>query len=205
MRGDFHAAVELCEQALAELPADAEPQFRARSRFMLCRFEHRRGNLTRARGIYEELNREAGEAGDTHLIAATLSGFADIALEEGDPARAGQLHAESLALCRRIGSKAMSGERLAALAATAAARAEPLLAGRLWGALEALQQQLGVVSSLPPWLPDYKTRISTVAGEEFETGRDAGRGMELDEAIDYALSTTGTAVRRFKAEAQSPI
>jgi predicted ATPase/DNA-binding SARP family transcriptional activator len=190
MRGDFDTAVALCEQALEELPTDAEPQFRARSRFMLCRFEHRRGNLTRARGIYEELNREAGEAGDTHLIAATLSGFGDIALEEGDPARAGQLHAESLTLCRRIGSKAMSGERLAALAATAAACAEPVPAGRLWGALEALKEQLGVFD-LPPWLPDYKAQLSTVAGEEFETGREAGRGMELDEAIDYALSMMG--------------
>jgi predicted ATPase/DNA-binding SARP family transcriptional activator len=189
MRGDFDAAVALCEQALEELPTDTEPQFRARSRFMLSRFEHRRGNLTRARGIYEELSRDAREAGDTHLIAATLSGFADIALEEGDPTKARQLHAESLTLCRRIGSKAMSGERLAALAATAAARAEPGPAGRLWGALEALQQQLGVASSLPPWLPDYEARISTVAGEAFEKARDAGHAMELDEAIEYALST----------------
>jgi hypothetical protein len=90
----------------------------------------------------------------------------------------------------------MSGERLAALAATAAARAEPLPAGRLWGALEALEEQLGVFD-LPPWLPDYSLRISTVAGEEFEIGREAGRGIELDEAIDYALSMMGTAVRRF--------
>jgi predicted ATPase/DNA-binding SARP family transcriptional activator len=189
MKADFDAAVALCEQALAELPTDAEPQLRARSRFMLSRFEHRRGNLTRARGLYEKLNRDAGEAGDTHLIAATLSGFGDIALEEGDPTSARRLHAESLTLCRRIGSKAMSGERLAALAATAAARAEPLSAGRLWGALEALEEQLGVFD-LPPWLPDYKAQLSTVAGEEFEIGREAGHGMELDEAIDYALSTT---------------
>jgi predicted ATPase/DNA-binding SARP family transcriptional activator len=188
MRRDFAAAVELCEKALKELPTDAEPQLRARGRFMLSRFEHRRGNLTLARGIYEELNRDAEKAGDIHLVAATLSGFADIALEEGDLAKARQLHAESLTLCRRIGSKAMSGERLAALAATAAACAEPVPAGRLWGALEALEQQLGVFD-LPPWLPDYEAQLSTVAGEKFEIGRDAGRSMELDEAIDYALST----------------
>jgi hypothetical protein len=99
-----------------------------------------------------------------------------------------RLHAESLALCSHIGSKAMTGERLAALAATAAARSEPLLAGRLWGALEALEEQLGGFD-LPPWLPDYKTRIETAAGDDFQAGRKAGRSMELDEAIDYALST----------------
>ncbi len=187
--GDLATAVELCEEAFTELPADAEPQVRARATFMLARFEQKRGNLTRARHIHDELNRDAREAGDIHLVAATLSAFADIALEEGDPTRAMHLHAESLALCRRIGSKAMTGERLAALAATAAARSKPLPAGRLWGALEALEEQLGGFE-LPPWLPDYKRRIETAAGEEFEAGRKAGRSMELDEAIDYALSTT---------------
>ncbi len=94
------------------------------------------------------------------ISTAALDGFAKVLLDCFVQARA--LGAgERLPVGREMGN----GRGARPLAATAAARAEPVRAGRLWGALEALEQQLGLPSSLPPWLPTYSARISTVAGE----------------------------------------
>jgi non-specific serine/threonine protein kinase len=81
------------------------------------------------------------------------------------------------------------------LAAVAAAQAEPARAARLWGATEALREEIGV-DSLSWWelqTFDYEGRVSAtrnMLGDEgaWERAWTEGRGMSPEEAVEYALS-----------------
>ena len=81
------------------------------------------------------------------------------------------------------------------LAAVAGARGEPGRAARLWGAAEALREEIGVVS-LTQWelhAYDYEGRVSAardMLGDEgaWEEAFAQGRAMSAEEAVEYALS-----------------
>jgi predicted ATPase/DNA-binding SARP family transcriptional activator len=197
-QGAYPAAINLAEEALREIPADPPPDLRAlrgRVLYMLGRFEHVCGDASRARSLYEEVELYARAVGDLHLEAVAMSAFGDLALDESDLDRAEQLHAQSLVLCRRIGSKQMIGERLGALAADAAARDDCSRAGRLWGALEAIEDRLGVVAAPTAfaWRPRYEERIMHAANGEFEAARQVGRRADLDETVADALTPLASA------------
>jgi predicted ATPase/DNA-binding SARP family transcriptional activator/DNA-binding CsgD family transcriptional regulator len=81
------------------------------------------------------------------------------------------------------------------LAAVAGARAQPRRAARLWGAAEALREEIGVVSltHLELQAYDYEGRVSAardLLGDQgaWEAAFDRGRVMSAEEAAEYALS-----------------
>jgi hypothetical protein len=75
--------------------------------------------------------------------------------------------------------------QLALLAEIAAVAGDRRLAGCLWGAGEAEQARAPVGRWLHGTIEPE--RVLRFANEEFEAGREEGRQLELDEAVEEAL------------------
>jgi non-specific serine/threonine protein kinase len=149
----------------------------------------RSGALTReSLAMYRELGDKRGIS----LCHIDL-GFIELISSNHEPAAA--LLEESLRVLQGSEDKFCLAYGIFGLAAVAAARAQPRRAARLWGAAEALRQEIGVVS-LSQWelhAYDYEGRVSAarnMLGDEgaWETAFAQGRAMSAEEAVEYALT-----------------
>jgi hypothetical protein len=77
---------------------------------------------------------------------------------------------------------------LADLARLAAASGEHLLAGRLWGGLEAEVERGGPVGQWEGEADAYRALASKDAGAAFAAGVEAGRGLALADVVTEALA-----------------
>ena len=143
---------------------------------------------TESLAIYREL-------GDKRGISLCHIDLGFIELIRGNHESAAALLEESLRVLRGSEDKFCLAYGIFGLAAVAAARAEPCRAARLWGAAEALREEIGVVS-LTQWelhAYDYEGRVSAarnMLGDEgaWEEAFAQGRAMSAEEAVEYALS-----------------
>jgi len=98
--------------------------------------------------------------------------------------------AESLTLLRNVGNKDLIADCLRRLAMMAAAQVEAERAARLWGAVEALREDidapmLAVERPLQePYLAASRSRLDKAA---WEAAWEEGRSMTPEEAAAYAL------------------
>jgi predicted ATPase/class 3 adenylate cyclase len=113
------------------------------------------------------------------------------ALEGGDSAAAERLAREAHDHTRRIGDRRVAVYLLAILARLEAEAGRLERAGLLWGAIEA-EETRGPVGQWEAERDTYAGPVLAHAGGEFDVGREAGRGMRLDEAIERALAGSGT-------------
>ena len=97
---------------------------------------------------------------------------------------------ESLALLGGMGHKRGITECLEALAKIACAQGQTKWTARVYGATEALREDIGI-PLLPPDRPIYDRAIvalrAALDGEAFAIAWAAGRMMTLEQAIGYAL------------------
>ena len=151
-------------------------------------FERSAALATESLAIYREL-------GDKRGISLCHIDLGFIELIRGDHEPAAVLLEESVRVLRGSEDKFCLAYGIFGLAAVAAAREEPVRAARLWGAAEALRQEIGVVS-LTQWeleAYDYEGRVSAarnMLGDEgaWEEAFEEGRAMSAEEAAEYALS-----------------
>jgi DNA-binding CsgD family transcriptional regulator len=142
--------------------------------------------LKEALAIYRELE-------DTRNVAHCLPSLGIVTLVFRDFAEAEKLFEEGLALERRLKYKMVIFFHLMGLAAVATHRDHLRRAAKLYGASEALREATGL--SPKPFgriTYDYECYLATVrAGldePDFDAAWSEGRGMSLDQAIEYALS-----------------
>jgi tetratricopeptide (TPR) repeat protein len=119
--------------------------------------------------------------------AVALDNLAAVALERGDYDRATELVRDTLASAQRLADQELIAFGLEKAAVLAAAEGNAAQAGRLAGAADALRESAGFERSRfdREWLDRH---LSSVAGQEFETGRVAGRALEPDEALREAMN-----------------
>ena len=146
---------------------------------------------TESLAIYREL-------GDKRGISLCHIDLGFIELIRGNHEPAATLLEESLRVLRGSEDKFCLAYGIFGLAAVAAARREPRRAARLWGAAEALREEIGVVSltQLELHAYDYEGRVSAarnMLGDEgaWERAFVQGRAMSAEEAAEYALSQEG--------------
>jgi predicted ATPase len=127
---------------------------------------------------------------DTNNIGMMLLNLGGIALLRQDYRQARRLYLESLKFMREMGDRETIAYCLEGLAAVAAPQ-QPERAARLWGAAEALRELVGA----PLWPADRLALDRTVAQTRaridtasFTTAWEAGRELQLEQAIDLALS-----------------
>jgi non-specific serine/threonine protein kinase len=149
----------------------------------------RSGALSReSLAIYREL-------GDKWGISLCHIDLGLIELIRGNHEPAATLLEESVRVLRGSEDKFCLAYGIFGLAAVAGARAQPDRAARLWGAAEALREEIGVVS-LTHWelhAYDYEGRVSAarnMLGDEgaWEDAFAQGMTMSAEEALEYVLS-----------------
>jgi non-specific serine/threonine protein kinase len=153
------------------------------------------GDYERGGALNEEaatLYRERGYIGGLEYILDNL-GLA--ALLQGDHERAGSYYRESLMLCKELGTRVAASESLRGLACISVARGATMRATRLFGAAAALREAVYVQSYAEqdvwraPYLADARSRLDEASWAEAWA---EGRGMSMEQAIDYALSERKT-------------
>jgi predicted ATPase/DNA-binding SARP family transcriptional activator len=149
-----------------------------------------------------ELNREAGDLRTARRLleralsmqpiervaAAIVHALGDVALDEHDFGRAESCYRESLTrVMWDSGNERYAAYALAGLAAVAAARGDLQKAGRLWGAVERIEESRE--ASLAFRRFRYEQWLESAPRPVTPEDVHAGRAMTLDEAVGYALES----------------
>ena len=144
-----------------------------------------------ARAMWEESRTMAEELGDRWGYAWSLMNLGDLACAQNDYPTGKMLHQDSLAIRRELGNRPSIADSLDRLAAVAFVLQGPLVAARIWGAVERLREEIGT-----PLSSDERIRQEgLVASARHVLGDDSafsshwqhGRGMTLEQAMAYAL------------------
>ena len=190
-QGDYERAKPLFEDALALSRKTGDKR-------TVGYALHNLGEVARYRGEYERAKTRGMEAlavframDDEWCVARTLSWLGMVTVYKSDDreAAAGFLR-EGLALNREIGGWEWTAYCLEGFASLVGAKARGESAARLWGAAEALREEIG--SPLQPSdRPDYDRSVAAARthldGAAWEAAWKQGRAMSLEEAMDYAL------------------
>jgi non-specific serine/threonine protein kinase len=131
------------------------------------------------------------EIGDSSNIAIGLIHSALAALTQGEHGQVQMLAEESLEFLQRAGNRQHIADCLEIMAGAAGAQGRAHRAGRLWGAAEALREEIGVLlqpedrSVLDPYLSAAR---SSLGEAEWQVALAEGRAMMPEQAIEYSLS-----------------
>ena len=150
------------------------------------------------------------ELGDIRGTAICLSLAGTDALEMGDSQRAAEMFEDYLRLLRELRDKVGIVFGLMGMAGVAALRGRPVRASRLWGAAEALREEIGLplTTLLAATRHDYEGYLAAAqAGLEeapFDTAWSEGRAMSPEQASEYALSAEEPPPPRSSVQEESP-
>jgi predicted ATPase/DNA-binding SARP family transcriptional activator len=187
-RGELEAARIAFEASLRLFTTLSRPGGVAGATHGLGQVSRALGETEAARSLLESAADAYRERGDRPPLAATLHSMGDLELEDGRLAAAAARYRESLSLAHEVGmGRRQIAYCLAGLACVAAAGGHAARAGRLWGAVERREDDMGVK------LHDaerarYELCIAAVGGAEFDEAASAGRGLTLEQAVAYAES-----------------
>src|SRR5205823_7150959 len=123
--------------------------------------------------------------GHTWVLANVLQSSAELLHEVGETSRADERARESLRLVHELVDRQSTVFAIALLAGFATATGRLERAGCLWGALEA-ETARAPVGRWEANRDDFETQVVR-DDPAFESGREAGRSLSLDEAVAYAL------------------
>ena len=149
-----------------------------------------RRNFVRARKFGEECL-QLSENSDSWLHAATLQLLADVAVEEGDLAKARELLRSAYPALRELGSAYRLVELLDSCAGLAVGVGRADTAARLLGAADSALEEVGA-RMVPADAQLRERRITAVrdslGDDTFERRRRDGRALTLEQALDMAFA-----------------
>jgi predicted ATPase/DNA-binding SARP family transcriptional activator len=187
--GDYARARAWYEQSyeLAERLSDVRVYYAIQA---LGEFELRSGgDLHRAAKLLERSLTLARAAEDHWFLTHILHSLGDVALAQGDLARARSFYRDALRLCHQIDQWRTAVYCVAALAAVAALAGDTSRAGRLSGASETLGLELEW-RVLEHEGRTYDAALAACSNAEpimFASAADRGRRMSVEEIVEYAL------------------
>jgi len=148
-------------------------------------------------GDYERgamLNEEAAQLyrarGNKGHLQYALYNLGWAALMRGDQLQAEVLHRESLALGRQLGDKLVAAEALERLACSASARGEAERVARLFGAAEALREEVGYRQEPREhalWEPYLAAARPRLVEARWDAAWAEGRRLGFEAAVGEAL------------------
>jgi len=151
---------------------------------------HRQGQWAAARELLEQALAVARELEAPWEIGNALHEIGRVECDEGRHDLALTHFAESMNILHGLGDRRGVIESLEGLAGLAAATAAPRRAARLWGAADALRQEMGSARSVDEGIA-YERQVKPVrailTAEAFDQAWDEGRAMSLDDTVRYAL------------------
>ena len=180
------------EEAEALMRGELDDDVRAFMGFVRTSAAMEEGDYELAVARLEEslaLCRELGNLQDTPQYLFPLG---MLELSRGNLDRGAAMVEESARITRELGDRLGDAYWVWGLGKVAAMRGKPVRAARLWGAAEALREQLGM--SLSPfdldqsgYEQDLAAVISALSEAAFEAAWAEGRAMSPEQAIEYAL------------------
>jgi ATP/maltotriose-dependent transcriptional regulator MalT len=155
------------------------------------------GDMARSEALQEESLTLFREIGDTRSINHCLNVLGLVALSGHDYERAHELLEEDLRLSWDLDHKVTVHSSLLGLGGVAASRGQMARAVRLWGAVEAIEENFG--NRMTPaglTLAGYESHLalarSRLEEEGFAAAWAEGKAMSTEEAVGYALSEDDT-------------
>ena len=189
-QADFPAARALYEESLA-IRRDLRDRWSiANSLNNLGLVLRDQGDIAGARALLDESLTINRELGDRWSIANCLSSLGDVALSQKDYGAARTFLEESLAINEELSDRRAIAFLFEFFARLDAARNQPRRALRLAGAAAALRDAIGAPLSPAEQLRFHQTLDSACAAlgdTEKSALLNEGKGMVLEQAVDYAL------------------
>jgi hypothetical protein len=152
------------------------------------------GDYAESRAFHEETLAIMRELGAREGIARSLNNLSLLAVTQQDYALARSQLGEGLANLRELGARRLIADALESCAALATAQDEPERAVRLWGAANALREEIGVpLRSInrEKLDRDMAALRAALGAEAFATAWEAGHVMTWEQAVAYALEESG--------------
>lgn len=189
-RGDTRRAATLAAESLALNREVGYPVGEAQALGLLGEIEWAAGDPESGVELIRESADLAGEAGFPWWRSRMLRKLADCQLELGLREEAEVSARESLQIMSEIGDRQMMVFALARLARLAAEAGRPGHAGLLWGAIEAEEGR----HAMGAWAKErdrFAAPLTEATEPAFESGREQGRLLQLEDAIGLALAGPG--------------
>src|SRR5215203_2705100 len=190
-RNEWERASTLTEDAIALQREMNDRVGVVRSLLILASVTLAQHDYERAMALYEESLALAQEIEDDFAIALSLLIGALASLGQGDHRQTRALSQESLKLSQQLGMAFGIASYLLTAACLAGAEGQPVLSARLWGAAEALVEEVGRILSpgeLHVYAPFIDAARSQLDEARWEAALAEGRAMSTDEVVEYALS-----------------
>jgi predicted ATPase/class 3 adenylate cyclase len=137
--------------------------------------------------LLEQAVEVVADVGFAWWQGATLLDLAEVAVGAGRMEDAERWILDGLAVLLPLRDRQLLVYGLAMLAALEAERGHAERAGQLWGAVEA-EEQRGAIGQWEHEREQYERSVLAHARPALEAGREAGRRLSLDDAVDRALS-----------------
>ena len=200
-RGQLDRSMPLLEQSLELARAIGFRWGEAFSLYLLNQEWSRRGNLAGvdeccrlALPIFRDIGERLG-------LAYTLKDLARLKFERAEYAEETELEQESLTLSRELGNRPHIAVTLTGLGGLTAAQGDYTRAARLFGAADVLRETVGAAVSRPELEVDASYELAVVAarkrlgGSAYAAAHQAGRLLQLEDAVDEALVPSQTTSR----------
>jgi predicted ATPase/DNA-binding winged helix-turn-helix (wHTH) protein len=197
-RGDYVRARALLEEAgriFEQLGDRSGAAWSLNQRGDIAREE---GEVAVARELYQRALSTFREANDRWGIARSLTDLAQIACDERDHVTAHAAYREALALFVSLEHKRGIARALEGFACSALAQCDPARALAITAAAAHLRQRIGA-----PLMPAEQSKLDdklqpawiSLNNAESKTAYARGWAMSLDNAIEYALEESGSAIQ----------
>jgi predicted ATPase len=188
-RGDFERAGELARESLTLSREVGYGPAESQALGLLGEVEYVKGNREVGAELIEQSANLAGEIGFPWWRSRMLRKLVDCLLELGRTSEAEAAAQESLRIMDEIGDRQMMVFALARLARIAAETGRQEEAGLLWGAIEGEEGK----RRMGAWAKERDRLGAPVlahVGPTFTRGREKGRLLSLEEAVELALAAS---------------
>lgn len=190
---DYQGARALYEESLAILRALNHRVLMTIVIGNLANLARIEGEYERSQALAEESLALAHEVGRRDMIGQNLHNLAMVALQRGEVAQARKLGEESLAILYELGLKRYLLHVIEGFACLAVGEGRPLIAARLFGAVEALRESFGLPMSSTDrqfYAPTIAQARSQCDQAAFSAAWAEGRRLSLEQALDQIRADT---------------
>jgi predicted ATPase len=190
-QGHIERAIDLATQSLEIARRKGDPGDEGFALYVLAMAAFRQGDTDRGMRLAHESAPLTLKGGSIWFAGTTLLGAAEYLIAAGRIAKAEQDLAAGLEYLTSVSDRLNVAFALAGAAAIAALKKDAVRAGTLWGALESLKATAGgeLRTSTGIAMDDNVRYIDPIRGAAFEKGRESGRELSLEAAIEFALTT----------------
>ncbi|HEX7589115.1 MAG TPA: hypothetical protein VF478_12430, partial [Anaerolineae bacterium] len=159
--------------------------------FLAARLTGVFGDIEKARGLYGQAEDGARRMSDMRTVYSCRSEMAHMLRKHGEIDEALELYKQVLPKWREMGHRAAVAHELECIAFILIQKKQPDRAVGLLSAAQVIRELIHSTMT-PPEQVDYDKVISdlraSMSEDEFKQLWDAGRGMSMDQAIEYALA-----------------